>query len=295
MLSTAPGTRREAFGPSEWGLLAGIALMWGSPFVLIAVGLDALRPGLVTFLRIAIGAATLAFVPGARRPIPREDMPRLILLGLVWMAVPLTLFPIAQQWISSSLAGMLNGAMPLFTALIASVMLRRAPGAAQVSGLVVGFAGVVAISWPAIQGASGTALGAGLVILATVLYGLAANIAVPLQQKYGALPVVFRVQVVATIATLPFALLHLPGSRFSWPSAGAIVVLGAGATAAAFVAMAVLVGRVGATRGAVAIYFLPVVATILGVALRHDTVAAVQVAGMALVLAGAWLTSRRER
>lgn len=295
VLSTAPGTKREAFGAPEWGLLAGIALMWGSPFVLIAVGLDAFRPGLVTFLRVAIGAATLAFVPGARRPIERRDWPGTVLLGLVWMAVPLTLFPIAQQWISSALAGMLNGAMPLFTALIGALMLRRAPGPAQASGLLVGFAGVVAISWPAIQGASATALGAGLVVLATVLYGLAANIAVPLQQRYGALPVVFRVQVVAMIATLPLALLHLPGSRFAWTSIGAIVVLGAGATAAAFVAMAVLVGRVGATRGAVAIYFLPVVATILGVALRHDTVEAVQIAGMALVLGGAWLTSRRER
>jgi drug/metabolite transporter (DMT)-like permease len=58
--------------------------------------------------------------------------------------------------------------------------------------------------------------------------------------------------------------------------------------------MASLVGRVGATRGSVAIYFLPVVAIGLGVAFRDETVAAISLAGTGLVLAGAYLTSRRE-
>jgi len=216
-------------------------------------------------------------------------------LGLVWMAAPLLLFPIAQQWIDSSLAGMLNGAMPLFAALTAALLLRRAPRRVQVVGLLLGFTGVAAITWPAVQGASVTALGAFLVILATVLYGVAANMAVPLQQKYGALPVVLRAQLVALLAVLPFALAAIPGSSFEWSSALAMVPLGVGGTGLAFLAMATLVGRAGATRGAVAIYFIPVVATILGVVLRDETVMLVQLAGLGLVLASAWLTSRRDR
>lgn len=217
------------------------------------------------------------------------------MLGLVWMAAPLLLFPIAQQWIDSSLAGMLNGAMPLFAALTAALLLRRAPRRVQVVGLLLGFTGVAAITWPAVQGASVTALGAFLVILATVLYGIAANMAVPLQQKYGALPVVLRAQLVALLAVLPFALAAIPGSSFEWSSALAMVPLGVGGTGLAFLAMATLVGRAGATRGAVAIYFIPVIATILGVVLRDETVMLVQLAGLGLVLASAWLTSRRDR
>lgn len=295
VITTAPATRSEAFGPVEWGLLASIGLIWGSSFVFIAEGLEAFRPGLIAFLRIALGTATVALARRARRPVAREDWGRIVVLGLVWMAAPLLLFPIAQQWIDSSLAGMLNGAMPLFAALTAAILLRRAPRRVQIVGLLLGFTGVAAITWPAVQGASVTALGAFLVILATVLYGIAANVAVPLQQKYGALPVVLRVQLVALLAVLPFGLAALPGSSFRWSSALAMIPLGAGGTGLAFLAMATLVGRAGATRGAVAIFFIPVVATILGIAVRNESVELLQLGGLALVLASAWLTSRRDR
>jgi drug/metabolite transporter (DMT)-like permease len=294
VISTAPGTRAEAFGAAEWGLLAAIGVMWGSSFIFVAEGLEDFGPGLVTLLRIVLGTATVAVAARARRSVLREDWGRIVLLGLVWMAVPLLLFPIAQQWIESSVAGMLNGAMPLFAALTAALLLRRAPRLLQRIGLLLGFAGVVAISWPAARGASASALGALLVIFATLLYGIAANLTVPLQQKYGALPVVLRAQLVALIAVLPFGVAAIPDSTFSWSSALAMVPLGAGGTGLAFLAMANLVGRAGATRGAVAIYFIPVVATILGIAVRNESVEAVQLLGLALVLAGAWLTSRRD-
>ena len=204
IITTAPGTRAEAFGPTEWALLLAIAAMWGSSFLWIAIGLETFRPGLIALLRIALGAVALALVRGSRSPVAREDWPSIVLLGLIWMGIPLLLFPIAQDLgISSSVAGMLNGAMPLFAALFASVLLRQAPGVRHVVGLVVGFAGVVLVTLPSAQGTSGTALGAGLLILATAMYGLSANITVPLQQKYGALPVVFRAQLVALVAVAP--------------------------------------------------------------------------------------------
>ena len=294
VISTARGSRQEAFGPVEWGLLAGIALMWGSSFIFIAEALDAMRPGLIAFLRIALGAVAVSFAPAARKPIERADRKRVVLLGLTWMAIPLLLFPIAQTWIASSLAGMINEAMPLFAALVAAILLRRAPRGRQIAGLVLGFSGVVLLALPAVRGAAFQALGAGLALAATVLYGLAANLAVPLQQKYGALPVVFRAQVVAAVALIPAAAVSLPGSRFDLTSAGSLLLLGVFGSGIAFVAMATLVGRAGATRGAVAIYFVPVVAILLGVLVRDELVQRIQLIGMALVLLGAWLTSRRE-
>jgi drug/metabolite transporter (DMT)-like permease len=107
--------------------------------------------------------------------------------------------------------------------------------------------------------------------------------------------VILRAQAVALVAVLPFGLAALPGSRFAWASAAAMLPLGILGSGLAFVAMFILVGRAGATRGAVAIYFVPVVALILGVAFLDETVAPVSIAGVALVLVGAWLTSRRER
>jgi drug/metabolite transporter (DMT)-like permease len=296
LITTSRGTRTEAFGPTEWGLLLAIGLMWGSSFLWIAIGLESFRPGLIAFLRIALGALSLALVSRTRRAVSREDWPRIVLIGIIWMSAPLLLFPVAQDLgISSSVAGMLNGAMPLFAALFAALLLKQMPAGRQVAGLLVGFGGVVLVTLPSASGDSNTALGAGLLILATALYGLAANLTVPLQQRYGALPVVFRAQLVAVVALLPAGLWSLPGSHFTWPSALSMVVLGVFGSGVAFVAMAVLVGRAGATRGAVAIYFIPVVALILGVTVRGEEVSPVALVGVVLVILGAVLTSRRER
>lgn len=216
-------------------------------------------------------------------------------LGIIWVGVPLILFPVAQQWIASSVAGMVNGAQPLMAALWSVVLLRRLPGGPQMAGLVLGFLGVFAISWPQVRDANAAALGTVLVIVAVILYGLAANIAVPLQQRYGALPVLLRAQLAALVIVVPFGIYQLPGSEWALGPALAMLPLGILGTGLAFVAMTTLVGRVGGARGSIAIYFVPVVAIILGVVFRAESVHPLALVGTALVLLGAWLTSRRER
>ena len=266
------------------------------------IGLGSLRPGLVSLLRVGLGAATLAMFPRARRTrIDREDLPRVALLGVIWMGIPLLLFPIAQQWIDSSVAGMINGAMPLTVAMWSGLLLGRLPARRQLIGLALGFLGIVAIALPEIPlsglGAAGTtrtALGVLLVLLAVVLYGLAANVVVPLQQRYGALPVLLRVQGVALVVILPFGIAALDGSTFAWGPVLAMLPLGALGTGLAFVLMTTLVGRVGGPRGSIAIYFVPVVAVLLGVLALGERVHPLAAVGTALVLVGAWATSRRE-
>ena len=293
LLETGSGSRTEAFGVREWLLLAGVALIWGSSYLFIDIGLEALAPGVIAVVRVALGLAALSLVPAARRPIGREDLVRVAFLGVIWAGLPMILFPVAQQWIDSSVAGMLNGAVPLASAAWAVVLLRRPLPRVHAVGLLIGFAGVLAISWPQLQGSRATTLGAALVIGAVVLYGLAIDLAVPLQQRYGALPVLLRAQLAALVLLLPFGLWGLRSSSFAWPSVLAMVPLGVLGTGVAFVLMTTLVGRVGGPRGAVATYFIPVVAIVLGVVLLGERVAPAALAGTALVVAGAWLTSRR--
>jgi drug/metabolite transporter (DMT)-like permease len=293
---TAEGRSSAAFAPVDWMLIALASAVWGASFLLIAEGLESLEPGVIAFGRLACGFLALSIVPRARRtPIDPVDRPRIAILGFVWLAAPMMLFPIAEQWVSSAVAGMLNGAVPLVAAVIASVLLRRAPGRNQTAGLIVGFVGVVAISLPSLQGGSRTALGASLVLLAIVSYGFAGNVVVPLQQRYGSLPVIWRAQIAALVFTAPYALVGLPDSSLEWKPVAAVVVLGALGTGLAFIAASTLFGRVGATRGSVIGFVIPVVALALGVVFRDEHVAAVAIAGMLLVLVGAWLTSRAGR
>lgn len=275
-------------------LLAVIAAIWGSSFVFIEVAIDHLGPGLVAFGRVAIGMLTLSMIGGSRRAIERRDLPRIAVLGVLWMGAPLLLFATGQQHIDSSLAGMLNGAVPVLATVIAAVSLRQVPRPLQLVGVAVGFVGVVAIFWPAARRADATAFGAALVLAAVLCYGVALNVAVPLQQRYGASPVLVRAQVAALVVLAPAGLIALPDSRFAWSSALAVAVLGALGTGLAFVAMATLVGRVGATRGSIANYLLPVVAIVLGVVFLDENVERISIVGTALVLFGAYLTSRSE-
>jgi len=294
MIHTTSGSRTEAFGLTDWGLVSFLAFTWGASFLFIDIALDSLSPGLITWMRITLGAAALSFIPAARQPIPRESWRNVVLLGLTWIAIPFTLFPIAQQWISSSLTGILNAAMPLFAAAFAAILLRRLPSRIIAGGLLLGFVGVVMVVAPSWGDGDNAALGIGLVLLATAFYGFSANIAVPMQQAYGALPLMRRAQMVASVATLPYAVSGLPDSSVDGGGLAAVFVLGVFGTGLALAVMTQLVGRVGATRGGVAIYFVPVVAVFLGVVFRDDSLALLTIVGMVVVLAGAYLASRRE-
>jgi drug/metabolite transporter (DMT)-like permease len=292
-------TRRETlldqetthFATRDWLMLAGVSLTWGASFLFIDVGLEHFAPVLVAFGRVAFGALTLSLLPGVRRPVPRSEWPLIVAMAVTWMAIPFTCFAIAQQWIDSSLAGMINAATPLFVALVAAGAVRQLPSRMQAMGLIVGFAGVVAVSLPSI-GEGSSALGIALVLLAALLYGFAFNIAAPLQRRHGALPVIWRAQLVAVALMLPAAVVGATSSSFGWDSLLAVAALGSLGTALAFFWFTTLIGRVGSTRGSVAIYLVPIVAIILGAALLDETIHAAALLGTALVLAGAYITSR---
>lgn len=284
----------EAFTAKDWLLLVATATTWGSSFVWIDIALDSFTPPLITLLRITFGMAMLALVPKARTPIARADLRPIAVLGLLWIAFPMLMFATAQQWIDSSLAGMVNGAMPIFAAIVAAIMLRRMPPAKALTGIGIGFVGVLAVTYPAAQSSSATLLGVALVTLATMCYGVSVNIAAPLQQRYGSLPVVLRAQMFAFLLVLIPGLIGAARSSFEWTSLAALVPLGCLGTGLAFVWMATLVGRVGAARGSVTIYFVPVVAIVMGALFRDESIAVISVLGTALVIAGAFLASRSQ-
>jgi drug/metabolite transporter (DMT)-like permease len=295
ILSTSEGVNRGAFSALDWTLFVSISVIWGSSFLLMAIGLEAFEPGVITLLRVGLGAAALWLAPAARAAtVDRSDWPRLAVLSIVWVAIPFTLFPIAQQYINSAIAGMLNGAMPIFAAVIAVFLLNRLPRATTIVGLVIGFAGVIAISAPSIREGGNEALGVGLVVLATACYGLAVNIAAPIQQHYGSIPVMARMLALATVWTAPLGVIGAAGSSFAWGPFVAIATAGVVGTGIAFVIMGSLVGRVGSTRASVITYVIPVVALLLGVVFLGDEVALIALAGVAMVIAGAALASRRD-
>jgi drug/metabolite transporter (DMT)-like permease len=283
------------FTPQDWALFLSVATIWGASFLFIDVGLDAFPPGLITLMRVASGALALHVLPRPVVTIDASDRSRLVLLSVIWVAIPFTLFPIAEQYINSSVTGLLNGATPIFAATVAAVLLRQRASGPLLLGIIVGFAGIVLISLPSIGDGTSQAHGVILVLGATVCYGFAINLAAPLQQRYGSLPLMSRMLALATVWTLPYGLWEIGGAEWEIGPLAAVLVLGVFGTGVAFAIMGSLVGRVGSTRASFITYLIPVVSLALGITFRDDTVAPLAVVGIAFVISGALLAGRARR
>ncbi len=275
-------------------LLVVPGIIWGASFLFIAEGLRAIGPNGVTFVRILVGFLTLGILPGVRRPVPRADWAGIALLGVIWLAFPLSMFPFAEQRVSSALTGMLNGANPLFVAIVASFLARRLPSRGVIAGLAVGLAGTVLIAWPTMHEGGSSSVGVLLILTALVSYGFALNIAQPLQQRLGALPVIWRAQAVALILTAPLGLPDLVKAHWTPGPLLALLALGALGTGIAYLLIAVAAGRLGATRASATTFLIPGVALALGMVVRGERVAQLSVVGGVICVAGAWLIHRTQ-
>ena len=273
-------------------LLVVPGAIWGASFLFIAEGLDAMAPFGVTFVRLFIGFLTLSVIPAARRPLAPGDGWPMAGLSIIWLAFPLTMFPFAEQRVSSALAGMLNGSTAIIAAIVAGVLARQWPERAVLTGLLVGVAGIVLMAIPSIDGAS-SAAGIAMVVAAVTSYGVSINLARPLQMRSGALPVVWRTLGVASLVTAPLGLPAVLDAEWTTRSLLSMLALGAFGTAIANVIMTVATGRLGATRASATVFLIPVVALALGVMVRGEHVAPLSVVGAAVCLAGAWLIRPR--
>ncbi|MBA3443439.1 MAG: DMT family transporter [Gemmatimonadales bacterium] len=271
-------------------ILPGV--IWGASFLFIAEGLRAMGPNGVTFMRILVGFATLTVLPAARRPMAGSEWGGVVLLGVLWMAFPLSMFPFAEQRVSSALTGMLNGAVPLFAAIVAAALARRVPSPGVTVGLAVGLAGAVLMAWPTIHEGSNSVTGVLLILAALVSYGFAINLARPLQMRNGALPVIWRAQAVALVLTAPLGLPELLAARWSAGPLLSMLALGALGTGVAYVLITIAAGRMGSTRASATAFLIPAVALVLGIVVRGEHVALLSVLGAAVCVAGAWLMRR---
>ncbi len=273
-------------------LLVVPGLIWGASFLFMAEGLRSIGPAGVGFVRILVGFVTLACFPAARRPVARERWGSVAWLGLLWFAFPLSMFPFAEQRVSSALTGMLNGANPLFATLVACWIARRVPSSGMTLGLAIGLSGTVLIALPAMDAGQSSSIGIALILVALVSYGFALSIARSLQMQYGAIPVIWRAQGVALLLTAPLGIPDVLAAHWTLTPLLSMLALGAFGTAIANALMASAAGKFGAARASGSTFLIPVVALILGVVVRHESVALLSVAGCFVCLTGAWMMKR---
>ena len=283
------------FGLIDWLLSLGMALTWGSSFILIDIIIRYAPTTFVPFGRSLFGMIALFFVPGSRDHIAREHRTRLWVLGLIWMALPFFLFPIAERTVASSIAGMMNGALPVVVIVVTSIWMRTKPSGQRIVAILVGFIGIVLIAVPSINdGTTADVKGIFYLLAALMCYAVALNMARPLQAIYSPATLMLRVVSISTVLSAPLGLYALRTTTFTFALFGATFVLGALGSGFAFLLFGTLLKRTGTVRAMIPTYFTPIVGTFLGVVFNEEKVLALSLIGMLIVILGAWLTSRPE-
>jgi drug/metabolite transporter (DMT)-like permease len=282
---------RRAMAVRDIPLFALVAVLWGIPYLLIAVALTGFDATFVAWARVALAAVVLCCAVGPRslgRAL-RGRLPAVCAFAVVQFSVPLVLIAEAERSVSSALVACLIASEPLWIALLALRMDRaERAGPAGLAGLLAGMAGVGILLGAELAGGAGALLAFG----AAGCYAVAA-----LQVKRLAtdVPLLHLVAVALAISALTLLPLVVAAPPTQAPGAGAIAALaglGIVCTAVAFPLWFALIARVGAARAALVTYASPVVAVALGIALLDEELAPLAPVGLALILAGSWAASR---
>jgi drug/metabolite transporter (DMT)-like permease len=297
-------SQRARAGGSYPVLLGLLALMWGSSYLFIKIGVETLPPLSLVSLRLLVGLAILVVaVVVTRTPLPRDrrTLGHLAILGAVNIAIPFWLIGWAEQHISSGLAGILQSTAPFFTLVLAASFVHDEHiTRGRVAGMAVGFLGILVLSARNLADV-GTAAGAQRLLgeLAVVLASLAyaAGNTYARRALRDARPLVLATGQVGWALAMVVALAFLVDGGITLPTvpeaAFAVGWLGAVGTGFAYVVFFRLLTGWGPTRASLVAYLLPVVAVVLGVAVLGETVDATFLAGAVLIVGGIWVLNRR--
>jgi len=279
-------------------LFVATSVIWGSSFLFIRVAVEHMPPTTVVFGRTLLGAVFLVPLAIRNRAFHglRRNLLPVVVVALLDMALPTLLTAWGEQRVSSSMAGILTATDPLFTAVLALWLIRsEAVDRKRFTGLVIGFAGVIALLGLDFRGSATELLGAGAVLLAALGYAGAALLYRRWLADAPALGVTALMTAMCSVAFAAPAAVNLPRQLPPVTSVLALAALGIINTGLAYWLFYLLIDEAGAAAASVITYVMPVVALFLGVGLLGEQLTIGAIAGLILIALGAWLaTSSRQ-
>lgn len=277
------------------------ALGWGSSFLFIKMGLEAFTPAQVGFGRLLVGAAVLVAMVAFSRRWPHftwKQVGAIAVVGVAMSGVPMVLIPMAEQDITSILASLLNASTPLWTALFVALLIpAERTTRAQFLGLLVGAAGIAVLvgAWDVREF---SLRGTVLMLTATAFYGIGGTLSRMLLTRVssGAAALSMTQVGLSAVMLAPVAVLSgAPGEGAFSPTGPAlwgVLALGVIGTSFAYVMFWKVVKLAGATTATSVTFLVPVVATILGIAVLNESLQWYEPIGALVVFVGVWLAGR---
>lgn len=279
-----------------WLLLALLALIWGSSFILIKRSLLAFSWDQVAVLRISI--AMFAFLPFLYTQIKKMDWSKwkaVLAMATFGNGIPAFLYPIAQTQMDSSLVGVLNSLTPLMVFLFGVILLKNVVVKQKLLGLFIGLIGTVILILYGqnINENSNNWYGI-FAILASVCYGFSTIIIKRDLQNMS--PITSGA--IAFLMIGPFALIYLFSTDFlsvmethpdAYTSFASVSVLGLVSTVFATIVFIKVIQLTSALLASMVSYLIPITAILFGL-YDGEIITVWHLAGMVLILLGVYLT-----
>ena len=157
----------------KWIILAVLSLIWGSSFILIKKSLEHFSPYQVGALRVLISGILLSPIAILNwKNFPRKQLKWLLIAAFAGNFIPMFLFPIAETKVSSSIAGIMNSMMPIFTIIVGVFFWGTKTTSKQILGILISFFGVVVLLFSGEDSSDMPLFYVGLLLFAAFLYAV---------------------------------------------------------------------------------------------------------------------------
>ena len=280
-----------------WSLMAFLAAIWGSSFILVKKSLSVFDASQVGSLRIV--AAFCFFLPFFLinlKKIPFQKAHLFLWVGCLGNLFPAYLFALAGSKLDSGVSGALNSTTPLFTLIIGGLFFGNIIKKRQIFGVFLGFIGALLLI---LAGQKGLQFNnyAFYVIAATVLYGINLNVTKKYITGLNLSPFLITSFIFMTIGPVAIVVLfsgdfidrvQLPEAQMPLLYAIFLGVLG---SAVAMVLFNKLIQATSAVLASSVTYLIPIVAIFWGI-LDGETIQIQHFIGMGIILVGVYLVNK---
>jgi len=286
---------RQSMNLQDWIMLISLSVLWGGSFFFVGVAVKALTPLTIVFIRLALAAVTLwVVVLVLKVPVPRSlsEWSALFIMGILNNVIPFSLIVWGQTHIESGLASIFNAMTPLFTVLVAGLLLSdERISVLKIVGIVLGILGaVIMVGADVLQGIGTQVLAQLAVIGAAVSYGFSTVFGRRFK-RFGINPIAIAAGQVSCSAMVLVPLLMVFEQPFSqgmpelevWASLVALAVL---STALAYILYFRVLASAGATNVSLVTFLVPVSAIVLGFVFLNERLELTHLMGMALIALG---------
>jgi len=271
-----------------------VAVLIGANFTALKFALDHTTPLMLAGLRTIIGGSFLlafALLRGEKIPRRVDDLTRIFVVSLSITTLSSAFLIVGVNRVPAGVASLVSSTMPLFTAVLAFVLLGVRVNRLGSLGLAVGFAGTIILASPSLGGET-AAVGIAALVFSALAWAFGTVF-----MKWKDFSRVTPVMLVGTqlimsaIVLLPIALVVEGASETDW-SVGLLIPLSYAAipaNAVTFALLATVVRRATPTQAAASAYLIPVFGVFFGWLIRDEILGTVEIVGGVLVVVGVYV------